>query len=163
MLTRGAVALTLVLLLSLPLNAAAAGYGQGFAVGGTLLPSELNTLVAKMRLGDALGIEAGVALSTFTNDDDSEAEFEVGLGMLVHSRTETQLQPFWGGRFVISHESIDAGPVDESETTFGVVAVLGAEYFVTKNLSLEGDVGLGMHFGSLSLGTETRLAGLLYF
>jgi len=170
--TRGAIVLVLALLLVLPLTAAAADYGQGFGVGGTLLPSGLNTLVAKMRLGDALGVEAGVALSSFSNDGDSSTDFEIGLGVLIHSRTASQLQPFWGGRFTICHSSSDFdadGGRDQfvmpggDDTTFGVIGVIGAEYFVAKQLSLEGEVGLGMHFGSFSVGTHTRLAGLLYF
>jgi opacity protein-like surface antigen len=163
MLTRGGIVLTLAFLLVLPLNAAAAEYGQGFGVGGTLLPDGLNTLVAKMRLGDALGIEAEVSLSTFSDDGNSRASFKIGLGMLVHTRTDAQLQPFWGGRFAIDHESVDVGQIDESDTSFGFAGVIGAEYFVAKKLSLEGEVGLGMHFGSFSLGTQTRLAALLYF
>lgn len=163
MLTRGAIVLALALLLLLPVSSAAAAYGQGFGVGGTLLPSGNNTLLAKMRLGDSLGLEAGVALSTFSNDDASASDFEIGLGILMHSRTETQLQPYWGGRFLIDHASVDVGQIDESETLFGVAGVIGAEYFVAKRLSLEGDVGLGMYFGSFELRTETRLAALLYF
>lgn len=165
--TRTLVLLLLGLLL-LPTLASAQSYGDGFAVGGVLLPSGSNTLVAKTRLGDGIGLEVEVGISTFSEDDFSTSDLSLGAGALFYTGSTDKLQPYWGGRFRLGYASIDMPETEhgqggeDSDTTFGVMGVFGAEYFITKHLSVEGEAGLGIHFGSLSIRTETRLAGYLY-
>ncbi len=48
------------------------------------------------------------------------------------------------------------------DTTFGVTAILGGEYFITRKLSFEGELGFRLYFGSIEIGTGTRLAALFY-
>ncbi len=163
--------LLLVGLLLLPTLAAAQSYGDGFAVGGVLLPSGSGTLLGKTRMGDGLGIEVEFGLSTFSEDEYSSSDLQLGAGALFYTGSSDKLQPYWGARFRIGHSSSDGPsyeypPVREddgdSHTSFGIVGVFGAEYFITKNLSVEGEAGIGAYFGSFSLTTETRLAGFLY-
>lgn len=163
--------LLLVGLLLLPTLASAQTYGDGFAVGGVLLPSGAGTLVAKTRMGDDLGVEFEFGLSTFSDGDFSSSDLSIGGGALFYTGASDKLQPYWGARVRLGHSSSDmptyefsarADDDSESHTTFGVIGVFGAEYFITKNLSLEGEAGIGAYFGSFSLMTETRLAGFIY-
>ncbi len=162
--------LLLVGLLLLPALASAQTYGEGLAIGGVLLPSGSGTLLAKTRLGDGLGLEVEFGLATFSEDDYSSSDLELGAGALFYQGSNDEFQPYWGGRFRLGHSSSDAesyelptrGDDDNSHTTFGVIGVFGAEYFINKHLSIEGEAGLGAYFGSFSLTTETRLAAFLY-
>jgi len=169
---RGLV-LLLVGLLLLPALAAAQSYGDGLAIGGVLLPSGSGTLLGKTRLGDGLGLEVEFGLSTFSEDDYSTSDLSIGAGALFYTGSNDQFQPYWGARFRLGHSSADGSlyefepPVrgdddSSSHTTFGLVGVFGAEYFINKHLSIEGEAGLGAYFGSFSLTTETRLAAFLY-
>lgn len=160
---RGILVCAALCLLVLPSEALAQNYGDGFGVGGVLLPSGAGTLLAKTRVGSSLGIEAALSLSTFSNGGSSASDFSIGAGVLQHWNTDSQLQPYVGARFDIANSSVKLGETDESDTTFGLFGVLGAEYFVTKRLSLEGEAAVGFRFGSFSMNTGTRLAALLYF
>jgi opacity protein-like surface antigen len=152
-----------VCLVALPSAAPAQSYGDGFGIGGVLLPSGAGTLLAKTRVGSSLGLEFALSLSTFSNEGTSSSDFSIGVGALQHWNTDSQLQPYLGARCDIANSSYELGQTDESETSFGLFGTLGAEYFVTKKLSLEGEAALGFRFGSFSMSTGTRLAALLYF
>ncbi len=163
--------LLLVGLLLLPTLASAQTYGDGLAIGGVLLPSGAGTLLAKTRMGDGLGLEIEFGLATFSEDDYSASDLELGAGALFYTGSSDQFQPYWGARFRLCNSSSDGenhelpaarGDDDTSHTTFGVIGVFGAEYFINKHLSIEGEAGLGAYFGSFSLATETRLAAFLY-
>lgn len=160
--------MALICVLVLPTAAVAQDYGDGFGVGGVFLPSGNNVVLGKMRLGDAMALEASVGLSTFSDDDVSTTDLSFGAGVLFHANAGEKLQPYWGGRFEILHASIDYDEDfqgqggDYDDTKFGITGVLGAEYFISKRLSFEGEVGVGMHFGSFSLTTGSRLGALLY-
>jgi opacity protein-like surface antigen len=152
-----------VCLVALPSAAPAQSYGDGFGIGGVLLPSGAGTLLAKTRVGSSLGLEFALALSTYSSKGTSSSDFSIGVGALQHWNTDSQLQPYLGARFDITNSPYKLGGTDESDTSFGLFGALGAEYFVTKKLSLEGEAALGLHFGSFSMSTGTRLAALLYF
>ena len=163
--------LLLIGLLLLPALASAQSYGDGLAIGGVLLPSGSGTLLAKTRLGDGLGVEVEFGLATFSEGDYSSSDLELGAGALFYTGSSDQFQPYWGARARLGHCSSDGAPDDlppvrgddsNSHTTFGVIGVFGAEYFINKHLSIEGEAGLGAYFGSFSLTTETRLAAFLY-
>ena len=178
---RTLTALVLLSVLVFPLLAAAGSYGDGFAVGGILLPSGSGTIIGKTRLGDNMALEVALSLSTWSDSGNSSSDIGFGAGVLFLNSTDSQFQPYWGGRVSIGHTSggmgggYDFDPDDwrdgadrgddggdDSHTSFGIIGVFGAEYFITKHLSLEGEVGLGMYFGSFSLATETALAGFIY-
>jgi len=163
--------LLLVGLLLLPALANAQSYGDGLAIGGVLLPSGSGTLLAKTRMGDGLGLEVEFGLATFSEDDYSSSDLELGAGALFYQGSSDQFQPYWGARFRLCNSSSDGEMFefqptrddgDSSHTSFGIIGVFGAEYFINKHLSIEGEAGVGAYFGSFSLTTETRLAALLY-
>lgn len=160
--------MALICVFVLPAAALAQDYGDGFGVGGVFLPSGNNVIMAKMRLGDAMALEVSAGLSTFSDDGYSSTDLSLGAGVLFHANPDEKLQPYWGGRLSIWHMSEDydddamGNGGDWDETKFGVTGVVGAEYFINRRLSLEGEIGLGMHFGSFSLTSGSRLAALLY-
>lgn len=155
-----AVALLLILLPSLA--AAQRSYGDGFGVGGVLLPSEAPALLGTTRIGDALGLELALALDIIDDDNNSTADVYAGCAVKNYLTEFKQFQPFVGGRFFIEHYSADRANVETDDTRFGIAALLGGEYFVTRQISFEGEMGFGIAFGSFELATSTRLAALFY-
>jgi len=160
---RSLVLITALALTALPsLAAAQHSYGDGFGVGGVLLPSGSPTLLGITRIGDSLGLEFSVGLDV--QDDGSFSSSDVGAGVAVkqYLTDRKQFQPFFGGRFGFHHHSRDNGRDEVNDTRFGVTAILGGEYFVTRKLSFEGELGFRLYFGSIEIGTGTRLAALFY-
>jgi opacity protein-like surface antigen len=140
-------------------------YGDGLGIGGVLLPSGSTLLLGKTRLGNELGLEIEVAFASMSNDNRSSTDLGLGVGVLKHWNQGNEVQPYVGGRMGIAHSSSDMGEQfggESDETSFYVGAALGAEYFVTKKLSLEGEAGVRIIFGSLGIETGTRLGALLY-
>ncbi len=136
--------------------------GQGFGIGGVLLPSGSPTVLATTRLGENLALELGVALRVSSDDSDDQTDFGVGFGLRRLWNTEERFQPYVGGRVNVTHTSRTVREEKHDDTKFGLMGVLGGEYFVMRNLSLLGEVGLGLFFGSFELNTGTRLAAFLY-
>ena len=160
---RGLVFLTALIFFVLPSVATAQqSYGDGFGVGGVLLPSGSPVLLGTTRVGDSLGLEFALELRVFDDDDTSSTELGAGIGIKEYLTDRKQFQPFYGGRFGFRHSSHDNGHTDVDDTRFGVTAVAGGEYFVTRKLSVEGQIGFDLYFGSVELGTSTRLAALFY-
>jgi hypothetical protein len=165
MLSRSVFVVALAALALTPAVSSAQDYGDGIGIGGVLLPSGSTLLVGKTRLGPEFGIEVELAFSSMSNDDTSSTDLGVGVGALKHWNQGNEVQPYFGARMGIGHTSADLGEGyggETDETSFYVGAALGAEYFVTKRLSLEGEAGVRLIFGSLGIATGTRLAALLY-
>jgi hypothetical protein len=137
-------------------------YGDGFAIGGVLLPSGSPQLLANTRIGDAMGLELGVGFDIEDGDAISRTDLEAGIGLKYYMTGRNQFQSFIGGRFGMRHSSWDLGDGDEEDTRFGVSAFLGGEYFVNRNLSVEGALEFNMFFGSVELETGSRLAAFFY-
>jgi hypothetical protein len=147
-----------------PIAASAQDYGDGLGIGGVLLPSGSTLLVGKTRIGGDLGLEIELAFASMSNDDTSSTDLGLGVGVLQHWNQGNEVQPYFAGRLGIGHSSSDMGDFggESDETSFYVGGALGAEYFVTKKVSLEGEAGVRLIFGSLGIATGTRLAALLY-
>ena len=163
--SRAALVLSLAVLTAAPVTASAQDYGDGFGIGGVLLPSGSTLILGKTRLGQEFALEVELAFSSMSNDDTSSTDLGVGVGALKHWNQGNEVQPYFGARVGIGHSSADYGESsggETDETNFYVGAALGAEYFVTKRLSLEGEAGVRLIFGSLGIATGTRLAALLY-
>ena len=163
--SRAALVLSLAVLTAAPVTASAQDYGDGFGIGGVLLPSWSTLILGKTRLGPEFALEVELAFSSMSNDDTSSTDLGVGVGALKHWNQGNEVQPYFGARVGIGHSSADYGESsggETDETNFYVGAALGAEYFVTKRLSLEGEAGVRLIFGSLGIATVTRLAALLY-
>jgi hypothetical protein len=160
---RGFMIVAALALCVLPHQAAAQqSYGDGFGIGGVLLPSGSAVLLGTTRIGDSLGLEFAVELRVSDDGNDSRTNLGAGIGLKKYLTDRKQFQPFYGGRFGFLHTSRNDGHVDADDTRFGVTAVLGGEYFIIRKLSLEGEIGFDLYFGSIELGTSTRLAALFY-
>lgn len=152
-----------VSLLALPFVCAAQSYGDGLGLGGVLLPDDGSLIIlGTSRLGQSLGVELGVGLDLYDNDNTSSTNVGVALGLRKFWNTESAFQPFFGGRLSLAHSSWDYGQTEGDDTTVGLSALLGGEYFVTRHVSIEGEVGAGIYFGSFRLATGTRLAAFMY-
>lgn len=158
--------LSLVLLLGmlvLPPAASAQNYGDGFGIGGVLIPDEGSLMIlGTTRLGESLALELGVGMDLFDNDNTSETDVDVILGARKYWNTEGAFQPFYGGRVSLSHSAWDRAHSEGDDTAFGLSAILGGEYFLSRRVSVEGEVGAGMFFGSFRFATGTRLAAFMY-
>ncbi|MFH1501528.1 MAG: hypothetical protein ABIG03_00640 [Candidatus Eisenbacteria bacterium] len=159
---RGLLALLAVGVLAIPLAASAQKYGDGFGLGGILLPSGSATILGTTRLGEELGLEIGVGVDLYDDDGHSSSDFGVSAALKKFWSVESSFQPYAGARFGLAHSSYDHGAGDHDQTLFGFTAFIGGEYFVTKRVSLDGEVGAGMFFGSFHLRTGSRLAAFLY-
>lgn len=137
-------------------------YGDGFGIGGVLLPSGSPVLVGLTRIGDSLGLEFNLELRVVDDDGHSETELGAAVGVKRYLTDRKQFQPFVGGRFGFQHYSVDTQHGDIEDTRFGLTGVLGGEYFITRQISVEGEIGFDLYFGSVELGTGTRLAALFY-
>ena len=160
---RSLVLVTALALTVLPsLAAAQHTYGDGFGIGGVLLPSGSPTLLGITRIGDSLALEFSVGLDVRDDGDFSSTDVGAAVAVKKYLTDRKQFQPFFGGRFGFHHHSRDNGRDDVNDTRFGVTAILGGEYFVTRKLSFEGELGFRLYFGSIEIGTGTRLAALFY-
>ncbi|MBM3307938.1 MAG: hypothetical protein FJY74_06405 [Candidatus Eisenbacteria bacterium] len=155
---------TAALLAAAPAAAPAQNYGDGLAIGGVLLPSGSTQLLGKTRFGEEIGLEVELAFSSSSDDRVSSTSLGLGVGVLSHWNLGNQVQPFVCGRAGIAHSSSDTGEPggDRDHTSVYIGAGLGAEYFVNRRLSIEGEASLRILFGSLGIETGTRLAALLY-
>jgi len=164
MLKRSLLAVLAVCVVSFPVVASGQSYGDGFGVGGVLLPSGASTLLGVTRLGDSLGLEVGLGLNMVDDDDYSTTDLGLSAALKKYWNVDSSLQPFIGGQVSIMHSSFDYGEFggDGDDTTFGFRGIIGGEYFVTRRASIEGQVGAGMFFGSFHISTGSRLAAFLY-
>lgn len=159
---RGMLLLLAVGVLVLPVASSAQNYGDGFGLGGVLLPSGSATILGTTRLGDSMGLEIGVGIDLYDDGDHSSSDFGVSGALKKFWNTDGSFQPYAGARASLAHSTYDHGDVESDQTLFGFTAFVGGEYFVTKRVSLDGEVGAGMYFGSFHLRTGTRLAAFLY-
>jgi hypothetical protein len=163
MVVRVLASVALACLFCLPCAAAPRDYGEGFGIGGVLLPDGNPMILGTSRLGDSLSLEVGIGLDVFSNDDDSSSDFAFRAGMRKFWNVDGQFQPFFGGRVSLLHLERDRGDHPSVEDTlFGFGAALGGEYFVTRRVSLLGEVGVGLFFGSIELRTGSSLAAFMY-
>jgi opacity protein-like surface antigen len=162
MMKRGVLTLLVLGVLATSPMAYAQNYGDGFGLGGVLLPSGSATILGMTRIGDDIGLEIGVGIDLYDNDDHSSSDFSVSGAIKKFWSTESTLQPYGGARFGLHHSSYDYGDGSHDDTLFGFSAFIGGEYFVTKRVSLDGEVGVGMYFGSVQVRTGSRLAAFLY-
>jgi hypothetical protein len=155
---RTLVILTFVCLCSLASPALGRGYGDGFGLGGVLVPPGDPVILGTTRLGDSVGLEVGVGLDVVSDGDEEDTDFVVGAAMRKYWSVEEQFQPFFGGRASLLY--VEHGNRDE--TLVGLSALVGGEYFLTRRVSLRGEVELGLYFGSIEIRTGTTLAAFMY-
>jgi len=138
--------------------ALARGYGDGFGLGGVLIPDRNPVILGTTRLGDSVGLELGVGMDVVSDGGDADTDFIVGAAMRKYWNVEDQFQPFFGGRVSLLYVEHDR----REESLVGLSALVGGEYFVMKRVSLRGEVELGFYFGSIEIRTGTTLAAFMY-
>ena len=114
-------------------------------------------ILGTTRLGDSIGLELGVGLDVVSDGDETATDFVVGAAMRKYWSVEDQFQPFFGGRVSLLY-------VERSteETLVGVSTLVGGEYFLSRRVSLRGEIELGLYFGSIEMRTGTTLAAFMY-
>jgi hypothetical protein len=138
--------------------ALARGYGDGFGLGGILLPDGDPAVLGTTRLGDSVGLEIGVGLDVVSDGGDADTDFIVAAAMRKYWDVEDQFQPFFGGRASLLYIERD----DHEDTLVGLSALVGGEYFLSRRVSVRGELELGFYFGSIEIRTGTTLAAFMY-
>lgn len=108
----------------------------------------------------ALALRADVdyaRLDTDGGDDPSTLGLGLGLGLENHAYRQSRVHPFVSGGVSVRHTTEDDGVDEESETTFGVEAALGAEARLMQGLTLSGQYGARLGY-TTGEGDNTVLA-----
>jgi len=141
-------------------SALAAGTGTslktgtfGFNVGfgdSSLGDTGVIMISGKYFLANDVALTAGIGLQASSGDLDADY-FGISAGVRKYLRID-EFAPFVEGKLSYVTEHIDIQGIDKD--TFDVSAVFGAEYFLYKQFSIEGSVGLG--FGSVDDNTSHK-------
>ncbi len=121
------------------LTAGAFGFNVGFG-DSSLGTNGVITVSGKYLVLSDLAITAGVGLQASSGDLDARF-FSTSVGVRKYFRTD-DFAPFIEGRFSYVSERIDLKGVDTNTADFS--ANFGAEYFLHKQFSVEGSVGVGL-------------------
>jgi hypothetical protein len=105
------------------------------------------TISGKYFFQDNFAIVAGVGVQESSGDLDAKF-FSLSGGARYYLRTD-DFSPFVEGKFSYEDENIDITGVRTDQTALDFAAVVGAEYFLHKQFSIEGAVGLG--FGTITV------------
>ncbi len=106
------------------------------------------TVSGKYLVNDNLAIIAGLGVQESSGDLDAKF-FSLSGGARYYLRND-DFSPFVEGKLSYEDENIDVG-VRVDQTAIDIGAVVGAEYFLHKQFSIEGAVGLG--FGTVTVKT----------
>ena len=117
--------------------------GMGDSLFGTTM-NDVIDISGRYLVSNDLAIVAGFGLRTDGGDADATYLSFAG-GVRKYFKTD-DFAPFFGGQLKIVMDEDDNAGIDE--TTFDLSALVGAEYFLGKQFSLEGSIGLG--FGQIS-------------
>lgn len=118
--------------------------GMGDSVFGTTM-NDVIDLSGRYLITKDLAIVAGFGLRS--DGGDADASYLSFMGGVRKYFKNDDFAPFFGGQLKVVMEEDDNS--DPNETTiFDLSAVVGAEYFLGKQFSLEGSIGLG--FGQLT-------------
>jgi hypothetical protein len=125
------------------LKAGTFGFNVGFG-DSSLGNTGVIMISGKYFLAGDLALIAGVGFQASSGDQDANF-FGISAGVRKYLKID-QFAPFVEGRFTYVNERIDINNIDRD--TFDVSAVFGAEYFLNRQFSIEGSVGLG--FGQVN-------------
>ncbi len=98
------------------------------------------TISGKYFVGNDMAILAGIGVQGSTGDLDAN-EFEISAGLRKYLKVD-DFAPFVEGKFSYATEKFDAEGIDRN--AFDLSFRFGAEYFLYKQFSVEGSVGLGI-------------------
>ena len=125
------------------LKAGTFGFNVGFG-DSSLGNTGVIMISGKYFLENDVALIAGVGFQASSGDLDANY-FGISAGVRKYLRID-EFAPFVEGRFSYVTETIDINGIDRD--TFDVSALFGAEYFLNRQFSIEGSVGLG--FGSVN-------------
>ena len=110
---------------------------------------------------DTIRIEPELSWSYVDTDKGgSNNNFYLGSGVYLLNNTSNDISLYYGGKFGIRR--VDTGV--NSDTVLELAGIVGVEYFMHKQISLGGEVGLGLGFGDdTDLGTQTAVTLRYYF
>jgi hypothetical protein len=134
------------------------GYSAMPAVGAKYFISDGMALFVLAGLTSTSGTDSGFTPSTVSAKQSSTA-FGIAAGIQIHTRPLYSTSPYWGGMVSFGSSSTDngeSGNADSksSNSTFGIAAIAGFDWFFTHGLSLGGEVGLGFKSTSGSFTEE---------
>jgi hypothetical protein len=125
---------------------------MGFNVGmGNSILGDLGviTISGKYFILDDLAVLAGIGVQDSSGDFD-ERFFSISAG-LRHYFNTNDFSPFVEGRFSYEDENTTVTGDRTDQNAFDFSAIFGAEYFLSKQFSVEGAVGFG--FGTITIKT----------
>ena len=122
------------------LQAGSLGFNVGFGDSALGNNGVINVSGRYFIMND-LAIQAGVGIQTSSGDVDAKF-FGTSIGVRKYFRTD-DFAPFVEGKFSYEQEKMNGNDI----TTFGLAGNFGAEYFLHRQFSVEGSVGIG--FGSV--------------
>ena len=125
------------------LNAGAFGINVGFQDSSSIGGTGVIMISGKYLILNDLAVTAGFGIQASSGDLDADF-FALSAGVRKYFRTD-EFAPFIEGKFTYASEDIDIIGVDKTTADFS--ANFGAEYFLHKQFSIEGSVGLG--FGTV--------------
>jgi len=125
------------------LKAGTFGFNVGFG-DSSLGNTGVIMISGKYFLANDVALIAGLGFQASSGDQDANY-FGISAGVRKYLRID-EFAPFVEGRFSYINENIDVDNIDRD--TFDVSALFGAEYFLNRQFSIEGSVGLG--FGSVN-------------
>jgi hypothetical protein len=125
------------------LKAGAFGFNVGFG-DSSLGSTGVIMISGKYFLENDVALIAGVGFQASGGDQDANF-FGFSAGVRKYLKID-EFAPFVEGRFSYMTETIDINNIDRD--IFDVSALFGAEYFLNRQFSIEGSVGLG--FGSVN-------------
>ena len=111
--------------------------GEGLGVNGVGLRFWISPQTA-------LALRADVDYARLDRDGGNDAStLGLGLGLTLenHAYRQSRVHPFVSGGLSVRHTTVDNAADEESATTFGVEAALGAEARLMQGLTLSGQYG----------------------
>jgi hypothetical protein len=141
-------------------------FGFNVGVGDSSLGNTGVVMISgKYFIANDVALIAGFGFQASSGDQDANV-FGISAGVRKYLRID-EFAPFVEGRFSYVTENIDSSNIDRD--TFDVAGVFGAEYFLNRQFSIEGSVGIGLgqvndnisnndytYFGSRTVGVSAN-------
>jgi hypothetical protein len=121
------------------LKAGTFGFNVGFGDSALGEPGVV-MITGKYLVQSDLAVLAGFGMQTSSGDADSDF-FGFSVGVRKYLKI-SDFAPFFGGKLSYEKEKNDFNGIDR--TVIDIAGVFGAEYFLHKQFSIEGSIGLGL-------------------
>jgi len=121
------------------------GAGGGFSIKKTL--GDTNQLLAGFNLSQGQYQNQSTFNGTTTNTNSIGNAYSMQVGIR-HFLTKEKLSNFVQLSIVGSYVTNSSSGISTSYKSFSILPGYGVEYFIAPNFSIEGTVGLGLHYSS---------------